>query len=165
MRIAIRVGELAGRVQCPVESIRYYERVRLFPAPERSAGNYRLYGAAHVETLLFIRHCRSLDLSLREIRALLELRDAPGKSCQDVNAVLDAHISQVTRRIGPLQRLRGQLKGLRAQCGDARAVRDCQILDQLSRRASMPEPAYSAAARLGTVAQSRPKSSRRSVSA
>ena len=140
MHTAIRIGELAVRAQCPIQTIRYYERARLLPSPDRSAGNYRLYGEQHVERLLFIRHCRSLDLSLAEILMLLALRDAPGNSCSDVNAVLDAHIVQITRRIDDLRRLREHLKTLRARCGEARAVKDCQILDELSCRGIAPEP-------------------------
>ena len=140
MHTAIRIGELAVRAQCPIQTIRYYERARLLPSPDRTASNYRLYGGQHVERLLFIRHCRSLDLSLAEIRILLALRDAPGNSCGDVNAVLDAHIVQVTRRIDDLRRLREHLKTLRARCGEARAVKDCQILDELSCRGIAPGP-------------------------
>lgn len=164
MSTAIRVGELARRTQCPVETIRYYERIGLFPSPRRSAGNYRLYGEPHVERLVFIRHCRSLDLSVAEIRALLKLRDAPAKSCCDVNAVVDTHIGQVTRRIRELQGLRGQLRDLRAQCGDGRAVKDCRILDQLSRRGSTVEPIRHAAVRHTVATKSQRRASRRSLS-
>lgn len=66
----IKIGELAKRTGCEVVTIRYYEKEGLLPEPARSDGNFRLYGAAHVERLRFIRHCRSLDMSLSEIRTL-----------------------------------------------------------------------------------------------
>jgi Cd(II)/Pb(II)-responsive transcriptional regulator len=140
MSTLITIGHLAARTQSSVQTVRYYERVGLLAPPARSAGNYRQYGQRHVERLLFVRHCRSLDLSLAEIRALLALRDAPAKSCHEVNTVVDAHIDQVTRRIAELRRLQQQLKALRARCGDARVVKDCQILGELSRRASPQDP-------------------------
>ena len=65
----MKIGELATLTGCPVETIRYYEREGLLPAPSRSAGNYRQYDTAHVERLSFIRHCRSLDMTQEEIRA------------------------------------------------------------------------------------------------
>ena len=55
----MRIGELAKRSDCPVETIRYYERERLLPKPRRTSGNYRLYGAEHVARLAFVRRCRS----------------------------------------------------------------------------------------------------------
>lgn len=45
--------------------------------PARSEGNFRLYNEMHVERLLFMRHCRSLHMTLDEIRRLLSFRDAP----------------------------------------------------------------------------------------
>ena len=73
----IRIGDLAKRSGCEVVTIRYYEKEGLLPKPARSGGNFRLYGEAHIERLQFIRHCRSLDMTLSEIRALLGLRDNP----------------------------------------------------------------------------------------
>ncbi|MHB1247791.1 MAG: MerR family transcriptional regulator, partial [Sulfuriferula sp.] len=64
MQQQIKIGELAKRTACQVETIRYYEREGLLSPPARSAGNFRLYGNAHVDRLHFIRHCRSLDMSL-----------------------------------------------------------------------------------------------------
>lgn len=132
MNTAITIGELAGRAQSAVETIRFYERSGLLPSPERSSGNYRLYDEQHVERLVFIRHCRLLDLSLDEIQALLELRGAPEKSCSEVNGILDRHLLQVGRRIAELGWLQTQLKRLRARCRPARSVRQCRILKELS---------------------------------
>jgi Cd(II)/Pb(II)-responsive transcriptional regulator len=129
------IGQLATRADSAIETIRFYERVGIFPPPGRSKGNYRLYGETHLQRLVFIGHCRLLDLSLDEIRVLLELRDAPEKSCSEVNAVLDQHLIDVGRRITQLGKLQTQLKNLRARCRPARAVKDCRILDELSRGA------------------------------
>lgn len=87
MNAGLRIGELAQRTGTQVETIRYYEREGLLPEPARSEGNYRLYDRAHAERLSFIRHCRSLDMTLDEIRVLLQFRDAPEQNCGEVNAV------------------------------------------------------------------------------
>ena len=101
----LKIGELAKHTGSQVETIRYYEREGLLPAPARSEGNYRLYGQSHVERLQFIRHCRSLDMTLEEIRSLLAFRDAPEESCSAVNDLLDKHIDHVATRIKELQAL------------------------------------------------------------
>lgn len=124
----MRIGELAKRAGSQVETIRFYERDGLLPAPSRSSGNFRLYGAAHLERLQFIRHCRALDMTLDEVRILLAFRDAPDDSCGGVNALLDRHIDQVNNRIAELQTLQRQLQGLRDQCRSGHAVKDCGIL-------------------------------------
>lgn len=128
----MKIGELAKHTGSQVETIRYYEREGLLPAPARSGGNYRLYGAAHLERLQFIRHCRSLDMTLNEIRSLLSFRDVPNESCNPVNTLLDKHIEHVAHRIQDLQALQKQLEALRSLCQSAHATKDCEILQTLS---------------------------------
>lgn len=132
MTKTLKIGELARRTGCPAETIRYYEREGLLPAPVRSTGNYRLYGNTHVERLSLVRRCRSLDMTLGEIRTLLRFQDAPHENCDGANQLLDDHIGHVASRIAELNELARQLKALRQQCSHARAARDCGILHKLS---------------------------------
>ena len=127
----IRIGELARLTGCEVVTIRYYEKEGLLSEPARSSGNYRLYGEAHIEQLQFIRHCRTLDMTLGEIRALLGLRDNPAQDCSEVNALLDTHIQQVEARIEALLQLKQHLAALREKCAGIRPVKSCGILQGL----------------------------------
>jgi Cd(II)/Pb(II)-responsive transcriptional regulator len=136
MTTGLRIGELAKRTNCQIETIRYYEREGLLHAPGRTDGNYRLYQDAHVERLRFIRQCRSLDMALDEIRTLLRFRDAPEKNCGEVNELLDEHIGHVARRIAELKAMEKQLKELRRQCIKAQAAKDCGILNELAQAAN-----------------------------
>lgn len=132
----LKIGELSKRTGCQVETIRFYEQEGLLPAPARSQGNYRLYGDRHVERLQFIRHCRSLDMALDDIRTLLRLRDVPDDSCDRVNAMLDQHIAQVGQRIDELKALQRQLRALRSQCSSEHMVKECGILQGLTHAGS-----------------------------
>ena len=133
----MKIGELAAAAQTQVETIRYYEREGLMPVAPRSGGNYRLYGPAHVERLAFVRHCRSLDMTLDEIRVLLRFKDEPQAQCGDVNALLDAHIGHVATRIRELRQLQTQLKALRKQCAGGQDSAHCGILNGLA-QAGLP---------------------------
>lgn len=137
----MRIGKLAQATLCSVETVRYYEREGLLPPSVRSSGNYRLYGPDHVKRLRFIRHCRSLDMSHDEIRTLLAFRDAPQKSCDEVNVLLDEHIGHVAHRIAELKALERELKELRGRCGAVRTARDCGIMQSLGRGSSRALPA------------------------
>lgn len=128
----IRIGELAKRTRCEIVTIRYYEKEGLLPEPARSGGNFRLYDDAHVERLQFIRHCRSLDMTLGEIRALLGLRDNPNQDCDEVNALLDCHIQRVEARMEALSQLKTHLAVLRERCSGSRRVDACGILQGLT---------------------------------
>lgn len=128
----MKIGELAKKAGCQVETVRYYEREGLLPAPARSEGNYRLYGAQHLERLVFIRNCRTLDMTLEEIQRLLALRDLPHESCAGINSLVDEHIEHVQARIDSLQALRDQLTELRDRCNGPKEAEDCGILRQLN---------------------------------
>lgn len=130
--MSIRIGELAKRAGCPVVTIRYYETEGLLPPPTRSGSNYRLYDHAQVERLQFVRHCRSLDMTLAEVRALLSYRDMPTQDCGEVNALLDKHIHQVEVHVETLLQLKRHLLVLREKCSGARAAASCGILQGLS---------------------------------
>jgi Cd(II)/Pb(II)-responsive transcriptional regulator len=131
MSVILKIGELAKQTGTPVETVRYYEREGLLLEAVRSQMNYRLYTDAHVERLQFIRHCRSLDMTLEEIRTLLKFRDAPDENCSEVNALLDEHIGHVTDRIRELKSLAQNLRGLRSLCRQAQSTKDCGILQSL----------------------------------
>mgnify|MGYP001316355912 CR=1 FL=1 len=137
----MKIGELARASQTPVETIRYYEREGLLPQAPRSEGNYRVYGPGDVERLAFVRHCRSLDMTLDEIRVLLRHKDVPQAECGEVNALLDEHIGHVATRIHELRQLQRQLKALREQCGDVRESARCGILGGLADGAQRAAPA------------------------
>ncbi len=132
----MKIGELALAGQTPVETIRYYEREGVLPQAPRSDGNYRIYGSEHVERLAFVRHCRSLDMTLEEIRVLLRFKDEPQAECGEVNALLDEHIGHVATRLRELRQLEKQLKALREQCQGVREAAHCGILNELTQSAS-----------------------------
>ena len=127
----MKIGELSTASGTTVESIRFYEREGLIAAPGRTEGNYRVYGEDHVQRLVLIRRCRSLDMALDEIRVLLAFKDAPSANCGDVNTVLDEHIGHVASRVQELRGLERQLRELRSQCLSIESGSDCGILKQL----------------------------------
>ena len=127
----MRIGELAKKTETPVETIRFYEKSGLLSSAGRSAANYRAYGPAQVERLNFIRRCRALDMSLDEIRALLEFCDRPSTDCAAVSDLLDEHIEHVEFRLKELRRLARELRDIRNACRVPGAADDCQILRRL----------------------------------
>jgi len=138
----MKIGELAQATQTQAETIRYYEREGLLPSTARTQSNYRIYESSHVQRLSFIRHCRSLDMTLAEIRILLQFKDAPSDDCARVNDLLDAHIGHVAARVRELRELERELKRLRSQCVSGDASVACGILQglELASRHHNPRP-------------------------
>ncbi len=127
----MRIGQLAKQTGADIQTIRFYERERLLPPPNRQANGYRAYEAEHVERLLFIRRCRSFGMSLEEIAVLQSFQAQPQQPCAAVNALLDSHIAQVRTQITSLQVLEEQLVRLRRCCDNERQSLDCGILSGL----------------------------------
>ena len=136
----MKIGELANIAQCTVETIRYYEKEKLLPAPARTAGNYRHYEQTHIDRLRFIRNCRALDMSHEEIRSLLTLMDNDQSGCSPVNALLDEHIGHVKARIAELRHLEKQLLALRKQCCREQPMDECGILHGLAEMQTTAQP-------------------------
>lgn len=134
----MKIGELAQATGTPVETVRFYEREGLLPLPGRTQGNYRVYKQAHVDRLAFVRHCRSLDMTLDEIRVLLRFKDAPREGCGEVNAMLDEHMGHVAQRIRELKALEKDLKALRRLCEEHQLAKDCGILNELTDASRRP---------------------------
>ncbi|SSW73578.1 HTH-type transcriptional regulator ZntR [Achromobacter veterisilvae] len=128
----MRIGELGKKADCLVQTVRFYESEGLLPEPARSEGNFRLYDEVHLQRLLFIRRCRAKDMTLDEIRQLLNLRDRPELGCGEVNALVDAHIAQVRTKMKELRALERDLMDLRRSCDSARTSRECGILNSLA---------------------------------
>ena len=128
----MRIGELGKKADCLVQTVRFYESEGLLPEPARSEGNFRLYDEVHLQRLLFIRRCRAKDMTLDEIRQLLNLLDRPELGCGEVNALVDAHIAQVRTKMKELRALERELMDLRRSCDSARTSRECGILNSLA---------------------------------
>jgi len=127
----MKIGELGGKFGVDVETIRYYEREGLLPAPARSANGYREYGPGQAERLAFIRHCRALDISLGDIKVLLSFLELPSRDCAHVDELVDDQLARVRARIKSMRSLEKQLTALRMQCRSRRATKKCGILAEL----------------------------------
>ena len=124
----MKIGELAARGGCDVQTVRFYEREGLLDEPERETSGYRRYADRHLQRLQFIRHCRSLDIPLPEVRELLKFAAQPEQSCAHVDALLDEHIERVRQRVAALRTLQKQLLALRGRC-DGDPSHSCAILE------------------------------------
>jgi len=126
--LVMKIGELAAKAACDVQTVRYYEREGLLDAPAREASGYRRYGREHLARLQFIRHCRSLEIPLSEVRRLVAFARSPSESCAAVDSLVDQHIARVREQIDALAALERRLVALRGECrGERRHA--CAIIE------------------------------------
>jgi MerR family mercuric resistance operon transcriptional regulator len=132
----IAIGGLSKHTGANIETIRYYERVGLLPAPTRSPGGYRLYGSDHLKRLIFIRRARTLGFSIGEVRTLLRLADERKRPCAEVRVVANAHLKDVRAKIADLRRMERVLKTTVARCASGKRA-DCPVIEALYRDGSV----------------------------
>lgn len=129
----MQIGQLAKQTGCSIQTIRFYERKGLIDKPSRSEGNYRLYDKAAADKLTFIKQCRALDISMKEIELLLEQKTSPNQSCARVNLLIEEHIAQVDTKIYELQQLKTVLENMSEKCSNEKTIKTCGILNELER--------------------------------
>jgi Cu(I)-responsive transcriptional regulator len=127
----LTIGDLAKATATKVETVRYYERIGLLPAPARTSGNYRAYGPDHLGRLSFVRRARDLGFSIGQVRELLGLADDLERPCEAVDAIAREHLKEVERKIADLTALRRELDGLVGRCRRG-TVAECRIIEALS---------------------------------
>jgi MerR family mercuric resistance operon transcriptional regulator len=129
----IPIGELSRLTGVNIETIRYYEKIKMLRPPPRTEGGRRVYGPTETRLLAFIRRGRELGFGLDDIRALLAL-GAPGKaSCADVREIAAHHLGDIRSKIDDLRKLERLLAKTINQCSGSR-VPDCPVLDILDVR-------------------------------
>ncbi|MBL0914447.1 MAG: helix-turn-helix domain-containing protein [Sphingopyxis sp.] len=126
----MKIGELSRATGTNIETIRYYERIGLLPAPARTNANYRSYGAEHRSRLSFVRHSRDLGFTIEEIRSLLDLSDHPDRDCGEADRIATRHLEQVEEKIAQLSLLRDELARIIGRCRGGLAG-DCRVIEAL----------------------------------
>ena len=128
-----RISQAAALSGVSAANIRFYEKEKLLKPTHRGDNSYRMYSDADVHQLRFIRACRSLDMSLGEVRTLLGLDLNIKADCATARGALDAHLSHVRERLAELKVLEKDLKALRGRCDGLDVT--CHIIEALHERA------------------------------
>ncbi len=124
------IGQLAAAAGVNLETVRYYERIKLMPPPARTASGHRVYEEANVRRLAFIRRGRELGFSIEQIRALLALSQPCRASCAEVRPIAQIHLDEVRAKLADLARLEEILAATIARCS-ADLAPSCPVLDML----------------------------------
>lgn len=126
----VTIGELSRRTGVNIETIRYYEKVKMLPMPRRTAGGRRLYGPVETRILAFIRRARELGFTPDEVRALLDLGGPEKASCAEVRTVAARHLEDIRAKIADLRKLEQLLAETIAKCSGRKAP-ECPVIDIL----------------------------------
>ena len=127
----MQIKELAQAALTDAQTIRFYEKKGLMPAPTRLDNGYRDYQPVHLERLHFIRHCRSLDMPLADVAELLAMTAQPRATAVHAEDVVGKHLQRVQQKIASLGELQAQLLRLQQSCKAQHANDSCGVLAEL----------------------------------
>ncbi len=126
------IGEIAKQSDCKVETIHYYEKIKLMPQPARTQGGHRIYDKTQLKRLRFIRKCRDLGFSIEQIKELLTFIDEPNHFCGEVKALAMVQYRKVQEKIDELKKLQEALNNMIVKCkGEQYTIDNCPIIDSL----------------------------------
>lgn len=113
--MALKIGQLAERLDLNPRTIRFYERVGVLPEPARTESGYRLYGPEDEARLRFVKSAQRVGLRLGEIREVLAFRDRGERPCRYVAALIEQHLAEIDQRMREMRTLKQELRDLRAR--------------------------------------------------
>ena len=125
-------NEVAKHLGISIETLRFYENESLISKPLRLDNGYRSYTKKNLIELKFIQHCRSLGVSIDEVRILKELQDQ-SKDCKEAKEIIDKNLDLIDQKMNDLKNLKKQLKTLSDSCHETSAAKDCEIVKTLTK--------------------------------
>lgn len=128
----MKIGEFAQRAGVGIDTVRYYERQGLLPAPSRQASGYRRYEPTDIARLRFVRRAKALGFTLVEVRELLALSGRRENDMAGLKTAAVEKLADVEGKLAELTRIRDGLKALVASCPGHGALEQCPILNALA---------------------------------
>ena len=137
-RTKMNIGEASAESGVSAKMIRYYEHIQLLRPAARSPAGYRLYSAADIHDLSFIRRARDLGFTVEQIADLLALWRDRKRASADVKRIASEHVGRLERKMTEIREMTDALKFLVNHCpGNHRP--DCPIIEELAGRPSNAE--------------------------
>lgn len=124
-------NQVAKHLGIDLETIRFYEKEKMISEPQRLENGYRKYSNENLVELKFIQHCRSLGISLQEIKVLKAIQGQAG-ACSEAKSIIEKNIYLIEIKMKELKSLRGQLKTLSDSCHEEGSARDCELVKSLT---------------------------------
>lgn len=127
---SLKIGQVAKEASVNIETIRYYERLKLVPKPERTESGYRVFTAEVVQRIRFIKRSQDLGFTLTEIQELLALTESGERTCEQVREFATQKLNEIELKIRDLQNIQSALQVLLSKCAEGENS-ICPIIERL----------------------------------
>jgi DNA-binding transcriptional MerR regulator len=124
-----KIGQVSDLLDLSVDTLRYYEKIKLLPRISRNASGIREYDTKDISRLRFIQRAQKMNFSLKEINDLLQMRENPQKVKNEVRQLTADKLLEIDRHLKTLTTLRNELQLLMNLCQGSEE--GCPIIDGL----------------------------------
>jgi DNA-binding transcriptional MerR regulator len=112
----VKIGQVAREAGVSIDTIRFYERRGVLPAPERRPSGYRMFTEATVERIRMARGLQNMGFTLDEVIDALRAHDAGGATCDSERWRLEAVADRIDARIAELRQARRHTMKILDEC-------------------------------------------------
>ena len=116
MQQAVSISKLAKSAGVTSRTLRHWERVGLLPRATRTHTGYRMFDAQIAHHIAFIQKAKTVGLTLKEMRRLVELARKGKNPCPEVVKWADSKAAEVEQQIAELKMLQERLSEFRHVC-------------------------------------------------
>jgi DNA-binding transcriptional MerR regulator len=120
----VKIGQVAREAGVSIDTVRFYERRGILPAPARRPSGYRVFTQAAVERIRMARALQHLGLTLDEVIDALHAHDQGGATCDSERWRLEAVVERIDTKIAELQHARQTATQALQDCENGR----CRLL-------------------------------------
>ncbi len=110
------IGDVSKLLAISADTLRYYEKIGLLPAINRTESGIRVYLERDLSRLRFIRRAQKMRFKLREIAELLKMREDPQHARDEIRLLTRSKLSEVEEHLEDLLFLRNELQLLLNLC-------------------------------------------------
>jgi len=154
--VRVKIGEVAQQADVTIDTVRFYERRGVLPAPQRLASGYRTYTPATVERIRFARRLQQLGLTLDEVIDALHAAERGDARCASERWRLEAVLARIDAKIAELEAGRRDVAAVLRSCDAGACVfAPAQVPDAPTRTTRSGAPTRAAVAPAARTARGR----------
>lgn len=112
------ISEFSSLAGVSIRTVHHYEEIGLIP-PAKRRGKYRVFSETDLKRMEFIKRCKALGLSLKEVGELIHVFDQPaGERCKGTIKAVQQKKAEVVQELKTKQDQLKRLEQLEEQITD-----------------------------------------------
>jgi MerR family transcriptional regulator, mercuric resistance operon regulatory protein len=123
------IGQLAKITDVNIQTIRYYENLKLIAKPKSKYSKHRVYSNEYIDRINYIKKAKELGFTLKEIKDILRFDD-----CKDLYDLTGRKLDETQKKLELYTQLAKKLKSLLKTCPKSGSIENCSIIKSISKK-------------------------------